>query len=62
MVIPLDEYDKISAQMPKTNRGDQIELTEEDEAALDRAWAELRRKDEAAARRRKEELENGEKT
>lgn len=39
MVIPLDEYDEILKQMPdRGGKGDQIELSEEDERALDAAW------------------------
>lgn len=38
MAISLDEYDQINKQMPKRGKGDESELSEEDESALDAAW------------------------
>lgn len=42
MAILLDEYDEILEQMPdRGGKGDQIELSEKDEAALDRVWQKI---------------------
>lgn len=41
MAISLDEYDKINSQMPKRGKGDEIELSQEDEAALNATWDNL---------------------
>lgn len=41
MAISLDEYKKINRQMPKRGKGDEIELSEEDERALDKSWEKL---------------------
>lgn len=42
MAISLDDYEEVLKRRPKTDerekRGDEIDLSDEDEAALDRAW------------------------
>ena len=40
MAMSFDEYNRLIAQMPKSDpaKGDEIELSEEDEKALDKAW------------------------
>ena len=58
MAIKIEEFKKIASRMPKATRGDEMELTEEDEAALDRAWNTLRRKSESIADRETDEPEN----
>lgn len=42
MAIPLDEYKRINSQMPKPEgKGDEAELSEKDETALDKSWQQL---------------------
>ena len=43
MAIPLEEYNEIFAQMPKTGKGDNIELSEEEKAELEKSWSQLDR-------------------
>lgn len=49
MAISLDEYDKILEQMPdRGGTGDQLDLSEEDEAALDRAWKKVAKENKSS--------------
>lgn len=44
MAIPLKEYEKIFNRRPRTGKGDEAELSQEDELALDRAWEKSRKR------------------